>query len=194
KKDAEGIVNRGGILRSAAAVVLPGKSTETSSIHKFDRSLIKIGAAKGIDNLALSYTASASQIENLRSLCMEMSYFPRITAKIEIAAALKNLREISTAADELWFCRGDLAAHIPLKEIGLWQDSVIQAAKDARKPIIIAGQVFHHLTENENATRSEVVHLYYLQKQGANGIVLSDETAIGNNPQNAFAQVINLLK
>ncbi|MCW3136747.1 MAG: pyruvate kinase, partial [Canidatus Methanoxibalbensis ujae] len=86
-----------------------------------------------------------------------------------------------------------LGTMISPKKLGYWQDKTVEIAKRLKKPILIAGQVFHHLTRNRQPTRSEVVHFYYLRKHKVDGIVLSDETAIGIDPVNALREVFALL-
>jgi pyruvate kinase len=77
--------------------------------------------------------------------------------------------------------------------LGYWQAFTIKMATKREKPVMVAGQVFHHLTEHAQPTRSEVVHFWTLREQGVSGIVLSDETAIGKNPARALAEIFKLL-
>jgi pyruvate kinase len=74
------------------------------------------------------------------------------------------------------------------------QNKIIETCIRIQRAIIIAGQVFQHLVDHAFPTRSEIVHFYNLLDYGANGIVLSDETAISKNPVNSLQQTINLLK
>ncbi len=180
-------------LRSHCGISLQSKNFFRNADDTKSRS--QIGAAKQLQlsHLAMSYVFDAGEIDKLRKTCSNMDYHPAIIAKIEHPRALANLEEICRASDEIWFCRGDLGSLIPLRELGRWQEKTVQAAKSPGKAVIIAGQVFHHLTEHGQPTRSEVVHFYDIQKQDAGGIVLSDETAVGIDPVNAIENVHSLL-
>ncbi len=103
-----------------------------------------------------------------------------LIAKIEDRIGVENLEEIieGSAADEIWLCRGDLGADAGDVELPALQRRVLQAAL-GRLPVLVAGQVFHHLTVAPSPTRSEVCHVADLVEQGVNGFVLSDETAVG---------------
>jgi len=182
----------GGWLRSKAGINFPERQISLIPQSTIPGKQLKLSQILGIQNLALSYVKSELDIQELKNLCRNLGYSPKITAKIEHPESLKNLEKICKTADEIWFCRGDLGSLIPWKELGYWQGYSIEMAKNSGKPIMIAGQVFQHLTEHSQPTRSEVVHFYTLQKLGVDGIVLSDETAIGKNPAAALKEIIKL--
>ncbi len=186
-------VEAAGELRSNCGILIEGRPTAGTEFPAPQKDQIRLAAEAGIDFLALSYLREEAAIKHLRNECDKMAYHPKIAAKIERPEALSNLQKIAEAADELWFCRGDLGTFIPLRELGVWQDRAIAAAKLVSKPVIIAGQVFQHLADHSQPTRSEVVHFHYIKREGAEGIVLSDETAIGIDPGKAVAAIFSLL-
>ena len=108
-----------------------------------------------------------------------------LTAKIERPEAFSFLNNIAKNFDSIWLCRGDLAAQAGIKRLGYLQDQFIQTLSSKNNHLYLAGQVMEHLTHFKSPTRSEVVHLYHTINQGYQGIVLSDETAIGIDPFNA---------
>lgn len=186
-------VLRGGEVRSGAGIYLPNRVLSPDELPPVQRRQIALAARLQLTHLALSYVRTAEEIASLRSVCSQVNYQPTIAAKIEHPEALENLADIAGKADEIWFCRGDLGTMISLKKLGYWQDKTVEIAKRLKKPILIAGQVFHHLTQNRQPTRSEVVHFFYLRKYNVDGIVLSDETAIGIDPVNALREIFALL-
>lgn len=106
----------------------------------------------------------------------------RLIAKIERPEALENLTFIDSEFDELWFCRGDLGAQAGISKLGSLQEAFASKISRFKNPCFLAGQVLEHMTYFIEPTRTEVVHLYDIEKEGFEGIVLSDETAIGKNP------------
>lgn len=184
---------RGGQLRSKAGIYFPAKESNPQKATPMQIAQIQQAHSSEIHNLALSYVKYPAELQDLKNICQQFGYYPRLIAKIEHPASLQHLAALATQADEIWFCRGDLGMFIPLKELSYWQSVTINTAKEAGKPILIAGQVFHHLTEHSQPTRSEVVHFSMIREQGIAGIVLSDETAIGVNPIGALSEIIDLL-
>ena len=183
----------GGRLRSRAGINIPAWNLSIYQPDTMQTEQIKQSQFLGIRNLALSYIKCEHDLQTLKELCQNIGYFPRLIAKIERPDSLRQLDKICQIADEIWFCRGDLGSLIPLKELGHWQTFTIKMAIEWGIPVMVAGQVFHHLTEHTQPTRSEVVHLWTLREQGVSGIILSDETVIGKNPLRAIAEIFRLL-
>jgi pyruvate kinase len=186
-------VRQGGKLRSRAGLNI--KENKLLNVEYFDnlKSQINIAKKYEVDYLALSYTTNAKEISNLKDYCRSISYNPRLIAKIEHPQAFDHLDKILKIADEIWYCRGDLGNFISPRQLSDWQEEIVTRCRKLNKPIIIAGQIFQHLAEHLLPTRSEVIHFYHLIDRGINGIVLSDETAIGINPINSMKQIVSLL-
>lgn len=115
----------------------------------------------------------------------------RVVAKIERQEAIDALPQIVREVDELWICRGDLGEQLGPTRLARFVAGF--SPKSAGVPVLMAGQVLEHLTEHPEPTRSEVCHLYDLVSRGYAGIVLSDETAIGRNPERAVARAASLV-
>ncbi len=195
-KESDGIlarIIRGGQLRSKAGIHFPAKEAFSQKATPMQIAQIQQAHSSGIQHLALSYVKHPAELQDLKNICQDFGYHPRLIAKIEHPVSLQNLAALAAQADEIWYCRGDLGMFIPLKDLSYWQSVTINTTKEAGKPILIAGQVFHHLTEHSLPTRSEVVHFSMIREQGIDGIVLSDETAIGANPIRALSEIIDLL-
>lgn len=104
----------------------------------------------------------------------------RVAMKIERREALGAIERIARCADELWICRGDLGAQLGILELGSAVASV--APSQLGVPVLMAGQVLEHLTTHTEPTRSEVCHLHDVLARHYAGVVLSDETAVGQHP------------
>lgn len=189
-----GEVIQGGVLRSHSGITIQGKALPEQAILEQENEYLNLAKRKNIKHIALSYVSKHQDIESIRKYGQQIDFSPVLTAKIERPEALKNLKGILKVADEIWYCRGDLGTFIPFDQLAIWQDKVIKQAKSEKIPVFIAGQVFQYLTHFPEPTRSELVHFYSLLKMGVNGIVLSDETAIGKNPKSAVGIIISLLK
>jgi pyruvate kinase len=98
---------------------------------------------------------------------------------------------IARSVDALWICRGDLAAQLGQIPMARWVSGFRPAAGGC--PVLMAGQVLHHMTKSGEPTRAEVCNLYDLLSRGYSGFVLSDETAIGADPVRAVRTLRSLL-
>jgi pyruvate kinase len=114
-----------------------------------------------------------------------------VVGKIERREAAERAHEIAHRVDALWICRGDLGAQVGAPALVRWV-----AGYDPNQdpcPVLMAGQVLHHLTDHAAPTRSEICHIFDLVARGYSGFVLSDETAIGRDPAGAVGTLRSLL-
>jgi pyruvate kinase len=116
----------------------------------------------------------------------------RVIGKIERREAIRNLAAIAAATDEVWICRGDLGAQVGAPELARFVGGL--DPRSLARPVLMAGQVLEHLTAHSEPTRSEVCHLHDLLARGYAGVVLSDETAVGQDPLRATRIAAELLK
>lgn len=149
-----------------------------------------LAACAGFDHVqfAISFVRDGDEATWLRSRYPDC----RVVLKIERQEALDALDAVARRADELWLCRGDLGA-----QLGLGPMARAMHGLDPRRfsvPLLMAGQVFEHLKDHAEPTRSEVCHLHDLLARGFAGIVLSDETALGAHPVRATRTVAALLR
>lgn len=157
----------------------------TQIIEK-DKQAIDIGLDYVFVQFACSFVLNGNEADCLRPLTRDR----RLIAKIERPEAMSHLAKIGDHFDELWFCRGDMGSQTGLNRLGKLQETFIHTTDPLKKPRFLAGQVLEYMTHFPEPTRTEVVHLYDVLKAGFNGIVLSDETAVGAYP----LQVSDLIK
>ncbi len=105
----------------------------------------------------------------------------KLIAKIEQVAAFKNLQSIANKFSSLWLCRGDLGAEAGLNMLGKLQSEFSKAMKHVDCPCLLAGEVLGSMVKMPRPSRAEIVQQYDALQSGFNGIVLSDETACGEN-------------
>ncbi len=136
-----------------------------------------------IHEFALSFVETAEDIHRVRKLGKRYSKKPLILiAKIERPKALENLDEIAEASDWVMVARGDLGVETSLEEVPLHQLKIIQRAHHAGKKVIIATQMMDSMIHENTPTRAEVTDAAVAVLEGADAVMLSNETAVGSNP------------
>ncbi|KAL1332052.1 pyruvate kinase isozyme A, chloroplastic-like [Arachis hypogaea] len=150
---------------------------------------IDFGIAEGVDFIAISFVKSAEVIHHLRSYIAARSPNSDVAliAKIESIDSLKNLEEIIQASDAAMVARGDLGAQIPLEQVPSAQQRIVELCRQLNKPVIVASQLLESMIEYPTPTRAEVADVSEAVKQGADALMLSGESAMGQYPEKALA-------
>jgi pyruvate kinase len=136
-----------------------------------------------VDYVAVSFVRSAADIEAVRKILGD--HGPLIVAKIETVPAVQNLPEIVDAVDAVMVARGDLGIEMPLEAVPHVQKSIIRQAVAAGVPVITATQMLESMINSPAPTRAEVSDVANAVFDGTDALMLSGETAIGNDPANA---------
>jgi pyruvate kinase len=165
----------------------------TSSITEEDKSFIKFAVEHDIEYIAVSFVASAKDILECREIIKNFSGNQKIIAKIERKEALDNLAEIVKSTDAVMVARGDLGNEIALEKIPFIQKKIIKIAKVAGKPVIVATQMLFSMVEYLLPTRAEVSDVETAILEGADAVMLSEETARGNYPAEAVAEMVRIV-
>lgn len=160
-----------------------------SVITEKDISDLTFGIEQGVDYIALSFVGNAYDIIKLKELIKERGGNQKVIAKVERKMAYENLKEIITEADGVMVARGDLGNEFPLEEIPFIQHEIIQACNDAGKMVIVATQMLLSMVENDKPTRAEVSDVAYAILDGADGVMLSEESARGKYPIEAVSMM-----
>ena len=186
ESDPGGVVTevvRGGRVRSRAGVNVPSERLGLPAIGEKDRADLAWALAADVDLIAQSFVRSAEDIAELRSLCS-----PRpvpVVAKIETSAAVRDARNIMQVADAVMVARGDLGVETRLEEIPIVQKRLIAGARERGIPSIVATQMLESMVRSANPTRAEVGDVAGAVFDGADAVMLSAETAIGDHPVEA---------
>ncbi|HLP86274.1 MAG TPA: pyruvate kinase [Candidatus Paceibacterota bacterium] len=150
---------------------------------------LHFGIEQGVDYVALSFVGRASDVIKLKELIKEKNGNQKVIAKIERKLAFDNLNEIIKEADGVMVARGDLGNEFPLEEIPFVQHEIIEACNKAGKMVIVATQMLLSMVENETPTRAEVSDVAYAILDGADGVMLSEESAKGKYPMKAIGMM-----
>ncbi len=179
------ISQRGGKIGNRKGLNVPSHKLNMPALIDADLNNLDMGAKNEIDFVALSFTRTAEDIENLRLEMEKRNLDAHVIAKIENRSALQNLEEIITAADGVMVARGDLGIETPLEGIPHWQKKIIQKARELRTPVIVATQMMQSMVENPIPTRAEVTDVANAIFNGTDAVMLSNETAAGKYPVEA---------
>ena len=182
-------VENAGVLMSRKGINLPDTDFGGDILTPKDLQDVEYGATKDIDYVALSFVQSADDINNLRQIMVGLGSTAQIISKIETKAAIKDdmLEEIVKASDGVMVARGDLAVEAGAEVVPIVQRRIIALCRKYGKLSIVATQMMASMVENPDPTRAEVSDVANAVIQGADTVMLSDETANGKYPLETVA-------
>jgi pyruvate kinase len=181
-------VRHGGHVASHAGLFLPRARLRTAILAEKDRHDLDLALAEGVDFVALSFVRAASDVARVRQRLARAGH-PEVglIAKIERAEALAHIDGILEAADAIMVARGDLGIEVPLERLALEQKSLVAKANAAHKPVIVATQMLLSMVSSARPTRAEATDVANAVLDGADAVMLSEESAIGEFPVEAVA-------
>jgi pyruvate kinase len=144
-----------------------------------DRAIVEATRGLPFVRYALSYVKDAREMARYRDSIGKGVF---LIAKLERESAMEDTRGIARFADELWLCRGDLGAEMGLAGMARSAGRFSDMAAKLGVPSMLAGQVLEHMVDSSAPTRSEVCAIHDALRKGFQGVVLSDETAVGRHP------------
>lgn len=182
-------VENDGFLMSKKGINLPETDFGGDIITPKDEADIEFGATRDIDYVALSFVQSAEDINNLRQMLLARGSSAHIIAKVETKAAIEAgaLEEIVKASDGVMVARGDLAVEVGPEVVPVVQRKIVALCRRYGKLSIIATQMMASMVDSPEPTRAEVSDVATAVILGADTVMLSDETAMGNYPLETIA-------
>ena len=169
-----------GILKSKKGINLPETILKNSALTLTDKKNVKKGMELGVDWIALSFIQSPEDIKDLRKICKKNA---SIMAKIEKPTALNHINKITELADGLMIARGDLGVELPIQDVPSWQKRIIREARIQGKPVVVSTQMLESMITSKTPTRAEVSDVATAVFEGSDAVMLSAESAIGDNPE-----------
>jgi pyruvate kinase len=182
-------VINGGVLSSNKGINVPNTNIKKGGLTIKDIADLKFGLKAGMDYVALSFVQTADDVHRLRKLLGKKSKV-KIISKIERGIALKNIDKIIIASDVIMVARGDLGIEVPIEELPIIQKNLIRHAHWHNKPTILATQVMTSMIKNPHPTRAEISDIANAVFDGADMVMLSDETAVGDY----YIEAVKMLK
>lgn len=184
KCEVKAKVLHGGVLKSRKGVNLPNTKINMPSLTNRDKENLKAILDYQIDWVALSFVRSAEDIVDLRQQIEGCNpvHIPRVIAKIEKPEALEEIDQIIKETDAIMVARGDLGVEIPMQQVPLIQKNIVKKCLENAKPVIIATQMMESMITNVTPTRAEVNDVANSVMDGADAVMLSGETSVGEFP------------
>ena len=188
-------VIQGGSLKSKKGVNLPNTNISQPALTEKDKLDALFAIEQQVDWMALSFVRNAEDIKELKDIISKhSSYKIPIIAKIEKPEAVANIDEIIASCDGLMVARGDLGVEIPAHEVPLIQKKLVLKAKSARIPVIIATQMMESMIDSLTPTRAEVNDVANSVMDGADAVMLSGETSVGQYPVQVIQKMSDIIK
>jgi len=195
KKEVKAKVIQGGPLKSKKGVNLPNTDISQPALTEKDIEDAIFAISLEVDWIALSFVRHAEDLMQLRDLIAKHSdHKIPIIAKIEKPEAVENIDKIVAHCDGLMVARGDLGVEVPAEAVPLIQKQLVLRAKKARIPVIIATQMMETMIDSLTPTRAEVNDVANSVMDGADAVMLSGETSVGQYPVEVIRQMANILK
>ena len=176
------VVEDGGPINSRKGVNVPGTLVDLPAIGPKDKAALQHALENGADYIAVSYVRTAEDLMPAKEAVEAASMHVPVLAKIEHPVALENLDSILDVADAVMVARGDLGVEIPLENVPVVQQRIIDKALERGMPVVVATQMLDSMTFQPRPTRAEVSDVSTAIRHGATGVMLSGETASGKFP------------
>lgn len=188
-------VLQGGPFKSKKGVNLPNTNISLPALTEKDVEDAIFAIKQQVDWIALSFVRNSDDLIGLQKLIEEHSdHKIPIISKIEKPEALENIDKIIAYSDGLMVARGDLGVEVPAAEVPLIQKQLVNKAKKARIPVIIATQMMETMIDSLTATRAEVNDVANSVMDGADAVMLSGETSVGKYPVQVIETMTSILK
>jgi pyruvate kinase len=168
-----------GAVSNNKGINLPGVAVSVPALSEKDIDDLRWGLKAGADFIALSFVRSAEDITDVHRIMDEEGIRIPVIAKIEKPQAVANLEGIVAAFDGIMVARGDLGVELPIEDVPLVQKHCIELARDAAKPVIVATQMLDSMITNSRPTRAEATDCANAVLDGADALMLSGETSVG---------------
>jgi len=192
--DVETEVLIGGKVSNHKGINLPGVAVSVPALSEKDIADLRWALRIGVDFIALSFVRSAADAADVRAIMAEEGRTVPIIAKIEKPQAIENLEEIIDAFDAFMVARGDLGVECPLEDVPFHQKRIIELARRFAKPVIVATQMLESMIGNPAPTRAEASDVANAVLDGADAVMLSGETSVGEYAVTAVETMARIIE
>jgi pyruvate kinase len=175
-------VKYGTVLKSKKGINLPETTISINTITQKDFADIEFAIKNQVEWLALSFVRNSQDITTLKEFIRLKGGSSRIIAKIEKPEAVADIDNIIAESDAIMVARGDLGVEVPMEDVPSIQKMIIEKCNIAGKPVIVATQVMESMIKNHRPTRAEASDVANAVDDGADAVMLSGETSVGDHP------------
>jgi len=187
-------VVQGGLLCSKKGVNFPNTKISMPSLTEKDIEDLNFALKLGVDWIGLSFVRTAKCITDLKERIAKKRSIALVVAKIEKPEALENIDEIIEASDALMVARGDLGVEVPYQNVPLIQKMIISKSISKAKPVIVATQMMESMLNSLTPSRAEVNDVANAVLDGADAVMLSGETSVGQYPVQVVQTMANIIQ
>jgi pyruvate kinase len=181
-----------GLMGNRRHINLPGVKVNLPPLTDKDMADVTVGAALGVDFIALSFCRESSDVDALRGVLREHHSTARIVAKIEDQLAVKNINDIIRRTDLVMVARGDLGIECPMEELPIIQRRIVKQCIKHGVPVIVATHMLESMISNPVPTRAEVTDVANAVYEEADAIMLSGETTVGKYPLKCVEALVRI--
>jgi pyruvate kinase len=171
-----------GAVSNNKGINLPGVAVNVPALSEKDEEDLRWGLKLGADLIALSFVRNADDILRVHEIMEEEGIKVPVIAKIEKPQAVDNLEAIIDAFDSIMVARGDLGVELPLEAVPIVQKRAVELARRMAKPVIVATQMLESMISSPVPTRAETSDVANAVLDGADAVMLSGETSVGEYP------------
>ena len=183
-----------GMVSNNKGINLPGVAVSLPALSEKDIADLRWGLKAGADFIALSFVRNAADIKDIHKIMDEVGVKVPVIAKIEKPQAVENLQEIVDAFDGIMVARGDLGVELPIEDVPMVQKRCITMARESAKPVIVATQMLDSMMTNSQPTRAEATDCANAVLDGADALMLSGETSVGDFPIDAVKVMARIIE
>jgi pyruvate kinase len=194
--EVKAVIRHGGMLSSKKGVNLPNTKVSLPCLTEKDLKDLDFALTNHVDWVGLSFVRSASDIIELKHLIANFNQKirTRVVAKIEKPEAILEIDNIIKETDALMVARGDLGVEVPMQQVPIIQKMLVRKCLEQSKPVIIATQMMESMITNISPSRAEVNDVANSVMDGADAVMLSGETSVGNHPAKVVAAMTKIIQ
>jgi pyruvate kinase len=175
----------GGMISNNKGLNLPGVAVSVPALTEKDETDLRWALRLGVDMVALSFVRSPEDADDVYQIMDEEGVRVPLLAKIEKPQAVERLKDVVAAFDGIMVARGDLGVELPLEQVPLVQKRAIELAREKARPVIVATQMLESMISSPRPTRAEASDVANAVFEGADAVMLSGETSVGQFPVEA---------
>ncbi len=184
----------GGPISDNKGINLPGVAVSVPALSEKDKEDLRWALHLTVDFVALSFVRSARDVDDVRQIMKEEGVCLPVIAKIEKPQAVENLEEVIRAFDGFMVARGDLGVECPLEDVPMIQAHIVDLARRNAKPVIVATQMLESMISAPRPTRAEASDVANSVLDGADAVMLSGETSVGEYPIEAVKTMARIIE
>jgi pyruvate kinase len=181
-KKVECVVEIGGILKKNSGVNFPNSDLPVEVPTEEDIKIIAETVNMGLDYYCVSFARNAKDVQKIKKHLESFDSSAKILTKIETKESIETLEDICRVSDGIIVARGDLAVETSLIDLPILQKKIINTASNYKIPVIVATEILNSMINSSSPTRVEIMDVANIVLDGADAILLTSETAVGNFP------------